>query len=246
MKQVEISKLMDEYRDSEFFPEGGSTVDPEAVKDLVLAKIKPAAGKRRLSGRKKLLLAAGLAAALLLIGAGFPYMQHRLVSGVLTFQQTADSRITSLVHYGPVMELEEGRLFFVQDDGQRIDITDRIDENTPYIFDGSDPEQDMVYYLIMGGTPDGYGYLEWIEAPDPFYHEDDTAVYNSVQSCYNFSYVIHDGQADRYATNDGGLGGGAIDWNTAKDHPWLIAGAKELGLPFVDSESETNAVFYAP
>lgn len=249
MKHLEISKLMDEYQDHEFFPEGGSAAGPEAVKDRVLAKIKPTAGKRRLSGKKKLFLAAGLAAALVLVGAGLPYFQHRLVSGALIHQQTTGGNITCLVHYGPVMELEDGRLFFVRDDGQRLDITDQIDENTPYIYDGSDPETGLTYYLIMGGDPDGYGYLEWVVAPDPF-HEGDTAwpgSQNGVQISYSFSYVVHDGQPDRYEVRDADLGMlGAVSWNTAKDYPWLIAGAKELGLPFVDSSSGTDEIFYAP
>lgn len=63
------------------------------------------------------------------MGAGLPYMQRRLISlisGVLFFQQTTDGNITGLVHYGPVMEPENGRLFFVRDDVQRIDITGLI------------------------------------------------------------------------------------------------------------------------
>ena len=245
MKQVEISKLMDEYRDSEFFPAGEGTADPEAVKSRVLAEIRPTAGKRRLSRKKKWLLAAGLAAALVLMGAGLPYLQHRLVSGELFYQQTDGGTITGLVHYGPVMEQEEGRLFFVQDDGKRLDLTDQIDEHTPYLYDGSDPEANKVYYLILGGTPDSYGYLEWVQVPEPFGHGDDAAG-NGVWTSYNFSYVGHDGQADRYEVHDGGTDMAAIDWNTAKDYPWLIAGAKELNLPFVDSESGTDEVFYAP
>lgn len=55
-----------------------------------------------------------------------------------------------------------------------------------------------------------------------------------------------DGQPDRYEVHDGGPDEDSIDWSTARDYPWLVAGAKELGLPFVDSESGTDAVFYAP
>lgn len=255
MKQVEISKLMDAYTDTEFFPAGAPAADPEVVKARVLARLNaPAgnndpAGRRRLPRKKKLLLAAGLAAALLLMGAGLPYLQHRLVSGELFYQQTGDGTITGLVHYGPVMELEEGRLFFVRDDGQRLDLTDQIDEHTPYLYDGSDPETDKVYYLILGGTPDGYGYLEWVRVPEPFGDGDDAAgdgAQSGAWTSYNFSYVAHDGQPDRYEVHDGGPSEAAIDWNTAKDYPWLVAGAKELGLPFVDTESGTDDVFYAP
>lgn len=70
----------------------------------------------------------------------------------------------------------------------------------------------MVYYLIMGSVPDGHGYLEWIEVPDPFQNESDTAVPSAApdgQSSYNFFYVVHDGGTDL----------SAIDWNTAKGFP---------------------------
>ena len=39
MKRLEVSKLMDDYVDDEFFPEGGETADVQAVKDLSLIHI---------------------------------------------------------------------------------------------------------------------------------------------------------------------------------------------------------------
>ena len=46
MKRLRISGLMDEYTDTEFFPTGGSVVDPEVIKERVLAQAAPA--KRRM------------------------------------------------------------------------------------------------------------------------------------------------------------------------------------------------------
>ena len=143
MRRFEISRLMDEYEDNEFFPQGGETADLQAVKARVLAQAAPA--KRRRMPRKMTLLAAALAVVLVVLaGAGYPYIQHRLVSGELFFQQTADSRITGLVHYGPVIEEEDGRLFFHPDGGQRVDITDLVSEETPYIYDGSSLDRKSV------------------------------------------------------------------------------------------------------
>ena len=45
MKRLEISRLMDEYQDNEFFPEEGSSAGTQAVKDRVLAQARP--GKKR-------------------------------------------------------------------------------------------------------------------------------------------------------------------------------------------------------
>lgn len=61
MRRFEISRLMDEYEDNEFFPQGGETADLQAVKARVLAQAAPA-GRRRMPRKKKLLLAAALAA----------------------------------------------------------------------------------------------------------------------------------------------------------------------------------------
>ena len=69
MKRLEISKLMDEYTDTEFFPTGGSTADLEAVKGRVLAQAAPA--KRRRRPLKMALLAAAIAGgSWLLVRAG--------------------------------------------------------------------------------------------------------------------------------------------------------------------------------
>lgn len=247
MKQVDISKLMDEYRDSEFFPAGESAADPEAVRDRVLAKIRPAAGKRRLSRRKKWLLAAGLAAALVLIGAGFPTVMYRLANSTLTFAQTPDSQCITYEGGGSSMEMEDGRLFFVQGE-ERRDITDLISADTPYIYDGSDPETGLTYYLVMGGVPDNYGWLEWIQVPSPFTEEEGEPVAfadeNGNVTTYYFYSVTYNEQGERYDDMDAHIN--ALDWSCVKDYPWLIAGAKELGLPFVNSKFEMDTVFYAP
>ena len=71
MKKLEISRLMDEYTDNEFFPQEGETADPPAVKARVLAQAAPA--NRRAPRKKRLLWAAALAAVMvLLVGAGLP------------------------------------------------------------------------------------------------------------------------------------------------------------------------------
>ena len=70
MKRLEISKLMDEYVDTEFFPEGGGTADLQAVKARVLARAEPAK-KRPRPHLKTVLIAAALAAVgVLCVAAG--------------------------------------------------------------------------------------------------------------------------------------------------------------------------------
>ena len=60
MKRLEISRLMDEYTDTEFFPAGGSAADTQAVHERVLAQAAPAK-KKRMPPLTKVLIAAALA-----------------------------------------------------------------------------------------------------------------------------------------------------------------------------------------
>ena len=242
MKRLEISRLMDEYTDTEFFPEGGSAADADAVKARVLAQAAPAQ-KAPMPRKKKALLAAALAAALVvLIGAGFPYIQYRLVDGLLSFEQTSNGWATSFSPNLHAVKLEDGRLYFNQGDGQRVDITDLMNEETPYIYDGSDPDDGMKYYIIMGGTPESYGFLEWVQTPYPF----DDVCFNFDEDGKPVSVVYY------YSLYTPGLDGPencqcAYGFETGfsldgpMNPPWLLAGLKQLGIPYwVPSEDEEN------
>ena len=238
MKRLRISKLMDEYTDTDFFPTGGSAVSPERIKTRVLAQAMaaaPARRKQKMPRKKKVLLAAALAAALvLLMGAGYPFFQHLLINGELSFRQTADGKITSFVEYGPVMEAEEGRLYFVPKDGQRVDITGLASEDTPYIYDGSDPEAGLTYYIIMGGTPEQSGRFTWVRSPNPFYESDQDPKWMMTTG---FSFATSDGKnySGLMAMED-------VEWIDDMDLPWLLAGAEQLGITFVEPPENVQRV----
>lgn len=248
MKRLAISKMMDEYTDTEFFPLGESAVTPEAVKARVLPDIKAPTGEKRLSGMKKMLLIAGLAAALVVLaGAGFPSRIIQLASGTLTLEQSPDITSVSYEPNASTIEVEDGRLFFVLDE-ERTDITDLINEDTPYIYDGSDPETGLTYYFIMGGTLENYGWLEWVEVPNLYRAEDyePTPVLDQDEQLisYELCAFLYNKESGGYNSfGCSGIGGG-LDWAYMKDFSWLITGAKELGLPFVDSDSGTGDIFY--
>ena len=59
---------------------------------------------------------------------------------------------------------EAGRLWFVAD-GQHIDITDRINESTPYIYSSEDDEGNRTV-VVVGGEPERCGWMERWEAAD--------------------------------------------------------------------------------
>lgn len=238
MKRIRISKLMDEYTDTEFFPTGGSAVDPEMVKRRVLANLK-APVKKRLPRKKRMLLAAALAAVLVVLaGAGFPYIQHRLASGsTLSFEQKPNERIITYEHNGEIVTCEEGRLIFNCDDGQRIDITDLVNEETPYIYDGSDPDNGLTYHIIMGGTPELFGWFEWIQVPYPF--DDDgpaSDVFNYDENGNPVKILCNFELKDpEYSRGGFGASTGIVYLDDDMKLPWLLAGLEQLGIGFQDS-----------
>ena len=236
MKRLRISKLMDEYTDTEFFPTGGSAVSPERVKARVLAQAMAAAPTRRkqkMPRKKKILLAAALAAAMvLLMAAGYPLFQRQLVNGSLSFGQDERGRFVSFEAHGSIMEVEDGRLYYTPEDGQRVDVTDLVSEETPYIYDGSDPDNGLTYYIIMGGTPECYGWFTWVRTPNPFYDGDAPAVdKDGFETAYHFR--ISNGSSRMGLGSLGGPGGYILEWNDNMDHPWLLAGAEQLGITFL-------------
>lgn len=237
MKQLEISRLMDEYVDNEFCPEEGSSLSAAAVKARVLAKAAPVK-KRRMPRWKTALIAAALAVgALLSIAAGLPSIVYQLANGTLTFTQTSNSKTTT-VYSDVIMNLEDGRVFSLLNGGH-ADITDRISQDTPYIIDCSNPEAELTHYIAMGGTPEHYGWFEWIVTPDPYTYEDGSPAHEGTGEEIFSTYIYHscrsilseDGtwEADR---NGGRVGSGSFTWDDTMDvPPWLFAAIDELDIP---------------
>lgn len=248
MKRIRISSLMDEYTDTEFFPAGGSSVSPGTVKERVLAEAKASAPreKKPMPRKKKVLLAAALAAVLVVLaGAGFPYIQHRLVGGTLSFEQTSSSRTITFTHDGDgeIVSCEDGRLIFNQGD-ERIDITDLVSEETPYIYDGSDPDTGMTYYVIMGGTPKTYGCLEWTQTPYPF-DDKNPGINSDVEFDENGNPVIITNDfmlIDSEMGRSGYCGIGAIFLEDFMKLPWLLNGMEYVGIAFQDAPEDVTVV----
>lgn len=161
MKRFMISELMDEYVDQEVFPQGGESVDTGAVKARVLAKAAPAK-KRRMPRWKTALIAAALAVGCALcIAAGLPAKVFQLASGgTASYQQVTEHYAVVTQRGEEPLKMEDGRLWLVVN-GEQTDITDQIDENTPYIYDNADSETGRWDYLVVGGTPENYGWIEF-------------------------------------------------------------------------------------
>ena len=172
MKKIKISELMNGYVDEELQPREG-LVDRERVKELVRARV----GRRRVQKRRVLLVAAALTVCLGLVGCSCAE-----VYGERIFQLVGGGQITigdsGEEHYVEdhpsdgydengkplVVSLEENRLWVVAR-GQRVDVTDQVDEKTPYVDTWWDGEGNL-YYVIVGGTPEDYGWYEGVTVPD--------------------------------------------------------------------------------
>ena len=238
MKRLRISRLMDEYTDTEFFPAGGSAVSSERVKARVLAQAmaaSPTRRKQKMPRKKKLLLASALAAAMvLLMAAGYPLFQRQLVNGSLSFGQNEEGRFVSFEAHGTIMEAEGGRLYYTPEDGERVDITDLVSEETPYIYDGSDPDTGLEYYIIMGGTPECYGWFTWVRMPNPFDSRGDAPGVNKDGSYTACHFRISSGSGHMGLGSPGGLN--IAEWRDDMDHPWLLAGSEQLCITFVPTK----------
>ena len=159
---------MNGYVDEELQPREG-LVDRERVKELVRARV----GRRRVQKRRVLLVAAALTVCLGLVG-----WSCAEVYGERIFQLVGGGQITigdsGEEHYVEahpsdgydengkplVVSLEENRLWVVAR-GQRVDVTDQVDEKTPYVDTWWDGEGNL-YYVIVGGTPEDYGWYEGV------------------------------------------------------------------------------------
>lgn len=130
--------------------------------------------KRRMPRAGKLILAAALAVGCVLsIAAGLPAQVYNFMSGgsvVFMPPNGVDGTIGGAdmilgdEDYTPIVQ-EDGKLWFVNG-GERTDLTGLIDEDTPYIYEHTDPTTGNKGYVIMGGTLDHFGWAEFFSTED--------------------------------------------------------------------------------
>lgn len=124
--------------------------------------------KHRVPHVTKIVLAAALAVGCVLsIAAGLPAQVYNFVAGgsatVMPGSGEAYFTIDGDVE-GPVT-VENGRLWF-EADGQKVDITDKVDADTPYIYERTDPATGEKGYVVVGGTVEDYGWAEFFMTED--------------------------------------------------------------------------------
>lgn len=191
--------------------------------------------KRRMPKMGKFILAAALAVGCVLsIAAGLPMKVYNFIGGGSLSVMTAPwgdkiggGEITLDVpnpEDAPLV-LEDGRLWFVGG-GERVDVTDLIDENTPYIYEHTDPDTGIRGYLILGGTVDNFGWAEYA----------DMGGGSSGMTGNNFGqiYVTLDGERLSSAELTKAQRARIDDLNSVPTElvhaPWLEAAAEQLGI----------------
>ena len=129
-------------------------------------------GKRRLTKKAgAVVLAAALAVGCVLsIAAGLPARVYNFVAGGSTTVLPGTDQVFFEGGYtgaeeGSPVTVENDRLW-LEVDGQKMDVTDKVDENTPYIYERTDPATGEKGYVIVGGTVDDFGWAELIQMED--------------------------------------------------------------------------------
>lgn len=181
--------------------------------------------KRRMPAVAKIALVAALAVGCVLsIAAGLPAQVYNLMSGGQLVIEPGSASITFNDDEAAPLTVEDGRLWFTAD-GEKVDITGKVDENTPYIYERTDPATGNKGYVIVGGTIDDHG---WAEI---FMTEDGTCAIMGEN--FSTSIVAIAGEnltwtelteAQLDMLNEGG---GTI---TSVNHPWLDKAIEQLGL----------------
>ena len=166
LKRIDLFQLMNAFQDEEFEPKEECFVDENKVKETVLAQVR----QKKRKGRTVLVLAAALAACLALAGWSYGEQIYQFFSGGWVSIGGADDGPTIAMSNGldkngepTIISLENGRLWFVAD-GQRVDVTSQVNENTPYVWTQWEKNGGL-HYIIVGGTTEDYGWFEGIELP---------------------------------------------------------------------------------
>ena len=159
MKKVEITKLMDNYTDKEFFFEdmdGG--INSKSVNSKVMSRIKPFTVKRSVKITAAAAAAAvALSAAAVAVNSGIFSGSYKTASGVTVDIYDNKSNVGFSSKNAPCV-YRDGRTIFTAF-GKDKDITDLIDEETPYICSYKN-SAGLQSYLIVGGRPGNVGYAD--------------------------------------------------------------------------------------
>lgn len=162
MNRIKISEIMDNYTDNDMILNAEADIDTEKVKKNVLKMTK----RRTVKKPVKAIIALAAAVACLsavTVAADLPERFFGSIHG------KTNALVT--LHRGGVdwtiddaedpFEYRDGRIIFTAMGGEE-DITDLIDDETPYIASYVSFETGMTNYIAVGGKPGRTGFQEFI------------------------------------------------------------------------------------
>ena len=158
--ELDITRIMDDYTDNEFGIEGEQAVDTEKAVGELLAKVKP---KKtiRISFFKVLIAAAALVCLTAIVGFTYLTYEWSIAGNSIVLSQQGNTTSYKMTFDGKKMEhpirLEDNRVIFTYE-GEETDITDLIDEETPFIYTYTNPATGWEGYIIAGGGTEDLGY----------------------------------------------------------------------------------------
>ena len=182
--------------------------------------------KRRMPRAGKLILAAALAVGCVLsIAAGLPAQVYNFVSdGVVTVLPGTNQTIfESNGEDASPIALKDGRVW-LEADGEKLDITGKTDENTPYILERTDPASGNKGWLVVGGPADDLGWVELVQFGD-------TCAIGGDNFALPGSISLDDFKDIQPAEDGSFVVGGEfemVDYPVYR--PWLDTALKQLGL----------------
>ncbi len=171
--EIRIHELLNGYEDSSVSMEETNIVSAMRIKELAERKIEQTETLYKpLHTTRKHILTLALAAALMLSLGIAAYSAGQVIFGwggnmEIHAEKTERGIQTNVyVHTDNLTEpvsFENGRMIFIVHD-EHIDITDRVSETQPYIYQFSDEEGVLHYWIIGKNGPEleHYGYAEYL------------------------------------------------------------------------------------
>ena len=171
--EIRIHELLNGYEDSSVSMEETNIVSAMRIKELAERKIEQTETLYKpLHTARKRILTLALAAALMLSLGIAAYSAGQVIFGwggnmEIHAEKTEGGIQTNVyVHTDNLTEpvsFENGRMIFIVHD-EHIDITDRVSETQPYIYQFSDEEGVLHYWIIGKNGPEleHYGYAEYL------------------------------------------------------------------------------------
>lgn len=184
---------------------------------------RPAKRKGLRTVRMALLAAVLAVGCVLCMAAGLPTRVYHFFGGGGSVSVDGFGTILGVAgeDYSPIV-LEDERLWFVNG-GDRMDITDLVDERTPYIYEHTDPVTKEKGYVIMGGTPENFGWAEYARVGDAV-----TIGGNNFGQDARITLDGGDGQTDTTVPHGSTIT--VVSGSESPYQPWLQTAMDQLGI----------------